>query len=190
MELMEITAGALHLRPWRPGDAEVVASALRDPEILRGAVGPVTEPDERAWLARRIDGWADGSSASFAVADATSGGVLGHIRVRIAGGAGEVGYWTLPEARGRGVASGALGVVARWAFSFLELSRLDLRHAAENVASCRVAGKNGFALTRLLTEPSWRSRERAVEVHLHTLLPPAGRAARRGPGDPAGEKSG
>lgn len=190
MELMEITAGALHLRPWRPDDAGVVASALRDPEILREAVGPVTEPGEQAWLARRIDGWADGSSPSFAVADATSGEVLGHIRVRIADGAGEVGYWTLPAARGRGVATGALGVVARWAFSFLELSRLDLRHTAENVASCRVATGNGFALTGLLTESSWGAREGVVEVHLHTLLPPAGAPGRRRPGDPVGGKSG
>src|SRR4051794_13014396 len=94
VEPMEITAGTLHLRPWSlsDADAEVAALALRDPEIRRWAIGPLDrsdEPDERAWLAQRADGWADGSSVSFAVADATTGEVLGHIRVRIAAGSGE-----------------------------------------------------------------------------------------------------
>ncbi|WP_433258987.1 GNAT family N-acetyltransferase [Streptosporangium sp. CA-135522] len=167
---MEITAGRLHLRPWRPTDAEVVARALRDPEIRRWATGTPDDPDEKAWIADRADGWADGSSSSFAVADATTGDVLGHVRVRIVGdGIGEVGYWILPAARGRGVAAQALGALARWAFACLELSRLDLRHAAANPASCRVAQKSGFALTRLLTEPSWNGGAEHVEVHLHTL---------------------
>ncbi|MFF5207367.1 GNAT family N-acetyltransferase [Streptosporangium sp. NPDC000396] len=168
---MEITAGTLHLRPWRLSDADVVARALRDPEIRRWAPpGAPAEPDEKEWIADRVEGWADGSSPSFAIADATTGEVLGNIRVRtVADGVGEVGYWVLPEARGRGVAGHALGAVGRWALACMELSRLDLRHAAENAASCRVAQKGGFALTRLLREPSWDEENETVEVHLHTL---------------------
>ncbi|MFJ2030064.1 GNAT family N-acetyltransferase [Streptosporangium sp. NPDC087985] len=170
MEPMEITAGRLHLRPWCPADAEVVAEALRDPEIRRWAPRTPKEPDEKTWIADRIAGWADGSSASFAITDATTGKVLGHIRLRTPGdGVGEVGYWILAGARGRGVAGHAVGAVARWAFACLDLSRLDLRHVAENPASCRVAQKGGFALARLLTEPSWDGGDETVEVHLHTL---------------------
>ncbi|MGV9775489.1 GNAT family N-acetyltransferase [Streptosporangium sp. NPDC003464] len=169
---MEITAGTLHLRPWRPADAEVVTAALRDPEIRRWAAAAPAEPDGRAWIADRTAGWADGSSGSFAIADATTGEVLGHTRVKITGdGVGEVGYWVLPASRGRGVAGHAVGAVARWAFAFLELSRLELRHAAGNTPSCRVAQKSGFALARLLAEPSWHGGEGTVEVHLHTLSP-------------------
>ncbi len=173
MEPMEITAGTLHLRPWSltAADAEVVQAALADPEISRWGVGPPGEPDAGAWLAQRVSGWADGSSAAFAVADATSGEVLGYIRLRIADRRGEVSYWVLPGARGRGVATRALGVVGRWAFAHLGLSRLDLRHAVGNAASCRVAAKNGFALTRLLSETGWEGGGEAVEIHLHTLSP-------------------
>ncbi|GLK13351.1 GNAT family N-acetyltransferase [Streptosporangium carneum] len=169
---MEITAGTLHLRPWSltEADALVAALALRDPEIRRWATGSLEKADERAWLAQRVADWADGSSPSFAVADATSGEALGHVRVRVAGERGEVGYWVLPDARGRGVATRAVGVAGRWAFAFLGLSRLDLRHATGNAASCRVAAKNGFALTRLLSEPWWGGEgEETVEFHLHTL---------------------
>ncbi|WP_326826860.1 GNAT family N-acetyltransferase [Streptosporangium sp. NBC_01756] len=167
---MEITAGKLHLRPWRPADAEAVAQALRDPEIRRWATRTPEEPDERTWIADRAAGWADGSSASFAITDTTGGEVLGHVRVRTRGdGIGEIGYWILAGARGRGVAGHAVGAVARWAFARLDLSRLDLRHAADNPASCRVAQKSGFALARLLTEPSWDGGGETVEVHLHML---------------------
>ncbi|MER5424862.1 GNAT family N-acetyltransferase [Streptosporangium roseum] len=170
MEPMEIAAGRLHLRPWRPADTEVVAEALNDPEIRRWAPAPMADSDEKAWIADRIAGWADESSFAFAIADATTGQVLGHIRVKsVVEGAGEVGYWVLPAARGKGVAAHALGAVARWAFACLELSRLDLLHAAANTASCRVAQKSGFALTRLLDEPSWDGGEETVEVHLHAL---------------------
>ncbi|MEV8632743.1 GNAT family N-acetyltransferase [Streptosporangium sp. NPDC051023] len=170
---MEITAGTLHLRPWNltETDARAAALALRDPEVRRWSTALPAGADERAWLAQRVQDWTDGSSASFAIADATTGEVLGHIRVRILGGRGEVGYWVLPAVRGRGVATRALGAVGRWAFAFLGLSRLDLRHATGNAASCRVAAKNGFALTRLLSEPSWDEEEGTVEFHLHTLSP-------------------
>ncbi|WP_230884434.1 GNAT family N-acetyltransferase [Planomonospora sp. ID82291] len=171
---MEITAGMLHLRPWRLDDADVVDRALRDPGIRRWATAARGAPDARTWLADRIEGWADGSAASFAVADSTTGEVLGHIRVRTRGdGTGEVGYWVLPESRGRGVAGHALGAVARWSFGCVGLSRLDLRHAAANPASCAVARGNGFALVRLVTLPSEDGGDGLVEAHLHTLAPPA-----------------
>ncbi|MBB4916713.1 RimJ/RimL family protein N-acetyltransferase [Streptosporangium saharense] len=177
MEPMEITAGALHLRPWNLSEADAAAAALAlgDLRIRRWATGLPDGADERVWLAQRALGWSEGSEASFAVTGATGGEVLGHIRVRVGTGAargrGEVGYWVLPGARGRGVATQALGVVGRWAFGFLGLSRLDLRHATGNVASCRVAAKGGFALTRLLSEPSWVEEEGTEEFHLHTLTP-------------------
>ena len=60
-------------------------------------------------------------------------------------GCAEVGYWTAPNARGRGVATEALGVLARWAFGALGAHRLELYHATENVASCRIADRCGFA---------------------------------------------
>ncbi|MFD8565039.1 GNAT family N-acetyltransferase [Streptosporangium canum] len=170
MEPMEIAAGRLQLRPWHPADVEVAAEALNDPEIRRWAPTPMTAPDGKAWIAGQIAGWADDSSFAFAITDATTGQVLGHIRVKsVVDGAGEVGYWVLPAARGKGVAAQALGAVARWAFACLELSRLNLLHDAANTASCRVAQKSGFALARLLDEPSWDGGEETVEVHLHAL---------------------
>ncbi len=50
----------------------------------------------------------------------------------------------LPEARGTGTAPRAVEAVAAWAFA-LGLHRLTLQHSVHNQASCRAAGKLGFA---------------------------------------------
>lgn len=68
-------------------------------------------------------------------------------------GRGEVGYWVVAAARGRGVASGALNAVCEWAFGTLRnpaLGRLELIHSVANLASCRVAEKTGFTLSAVL----------------------------------------
>jgi predicted acetyltransferase len=48
-----------------------------------------------------------------------------------------VGYWLAPEARGGGVATHAVRLLARWAFSELGLARLELTCGPDNEASQR-----------------------------------------------------
>lgn len=57
---------------------------------------------------------------------------------------GEIGYWTAPWARGRGVATEALALLSRWALEDLGLRRLDLYAEPENEASHGVAERAGF----------------------------------------------
>ena len=52
----------------------------------------------------------------------------------------------MPRSRGREVATTAVDLVARWAFDIGGLHRVQLYHAVDNPASCRVATKAGFAL--------------------------------------------
>jgi RimJ/RimL family protein N-acetyltransferase len=55
-----------------------------------------------------------------------------------------VGYWLAPHARGRGVATCATRLLARWGFDRLGLERLELTCGPDNVASQRVAERCGF----------------------------------------------
>jgi len=64
--------------------------------------------------------------------------------VDLAQGRAAVGYWLAPEARGRGVATRAVRLVAGWTFAELGLARLELTCGPENVASQRVAERCGF----------------------------------------------
>jgi len=55
-----------------------------------------------------------------------------------------VGYWLSPTARGRGVASHALWLLAHWAFNVIGLARLELTCGPDNHASQLVAERSGF----------------------------------------------
>lgn len=131
----------IRLRAWREEDAPVVLDAFREPGMRRQAAWPVvTSQDAIGWIAS----W-EGAGHAFAVV--VDGRVVGNVAVtRIdEHDTGWVSYWTVPEMRGRGVATAATAELARWAFAERGLFRLELGHRTDNPASCRVAVKAGFA---------------------------------------------
>lgn len=54
------------------------------------------------------------------------------------------GYWLAPQARGRGVVSTAVRLLAQWGFTKLRLARIELTCGPDNDASQRVAARCGF----------------------------------------------
>jgi RimJ/RimL family protein N-acetyltransferase len=146
---IELPAGELLLRPWRADDVAAVWAAGQDPALRQWNDSGTSSPDDvRASLTRRAD-WSGGDHASFAVVAAAGGHLLGSVSLHAidrAQGDAELGYWTVPEARGRGVAVRATQAVCAWAFPALQLDRVQLFHAVENPASGRVAAKAGFTM--------------------------------------------
>jgi RimJ/RimL family protein N-acetyltransferase len=146
-----LTDGVVTLRPWQPDDAPAVYAACQDPEIPRFV--PIPQPytiDDARWFVdhAREDSQA-GPSAHFAIVDATTGILLGAISRH---GPNEpathramVGYWLAPEARGRGVATRAVRLLADWTFEATEVIRLELYTDVANERSGRVALRAGFA---------------------------------------------
>ena len=149
MEPFELSAGRLLLRPWRDDDVPAVVAALRDPDIARWNSGGGSSAAEVAAAVRRRQDWSAGDHASFAVVPAGGGGLLGSVSLHsidLDQADAEIGYWTVPAARGQGVAVAAVVAVCGWAFPGLGLDRVELLHAVENTASGRVAAKAGFVL--------------------------------------------
>jgi [ribosomal protein S5]-alanine N-acetyltransferase len=137
---------AIVLRPFTQEDVPELVAALADPEISRWTriPFPYTEEDARDFLRSK-------SETAFAVTDGRSGRLLGGIGLRLpTDGIGEVGYWVRHDARGRGVATRALDLVARWALEEQGLIRVQLTAEPGNVASQRVAEKVGFRREGLL----------------------------------------
>lgn len=90
--------------------------------------------------------------------------------VRLDQGSAAVGYWLAPEARGRGVATQAVRVLARWAFAELGLARLELTCSPDNEASQHVAGRCGFSREGLLRSHVPFKGDRRDSV-IYSLLP-------------------
>ncbi|MDQ2982700.1 MAG: GNAT family N-acetyltransferase [Actinomycetota bacterium] len=122
---------------------------LEDEDVLRFTRIPVPVPPEfaRSWLDRYEDGRRDGTREAFAIADAVSGAFLGlALAPRIEGAERtvELGYIVSAEARGRGVATAALGLLTAWAFSELGALRIELFISVDNGGSKRVAERCGY----------------------------------------------
>jgi len=136
------------LRLPRDDDAPAIAEACADAEIARWIPVPVPylPADARAFLEGVAGGWQDGSEGVLAVEDPAAGRLAGMIGLH--GGAwpgrASIGYWLAPWARGRGVATRAVRLLARWAFADPGLERLELMTLVGNDASGRVALRSGF----------------------------------------------
>ena len=177
---VELTDGVVTMRRWRPADAADVARACTDlvsqqwlplpsPYTLEDGVGYVEVFTATAW--------ADGTAAELAVTDSATGELLGACGLKLGGrsqGYGEVGYWTAPWARGRGVASRAALLISDWGLSGLGLSRVELLAEPGNVGSLRAAEKAGFTREGLLRNARLhRGEPRDMVVLSRTAAPAA-----------------
>lgn len=157
-----LTGESFALRPYRDDDAAAVLEASTDPALRLWSGLPADASELSEWLTKR-QAWTD--HQTWAMVDADSGDLLGgvslfHIDEQHA--RGEIGYWTTPTARGRGLVPQAVNVVADHAFGTLGLERLELHHALENTSSCRAALKCGF-----IVEGTVRSAFRYGDGVLH-----------------------
>lgn len=166
-----IPAGPFTLRPWHPADADAVRAAFAPPDMARQAGEPMTaDGAAERWLDARVAEFGAGRGWSFAVTDRDD--VLGNVAVSDVSRRHETGwvsYWTVERARGRGVASAAVGALAGWALTEGGLFRLELGHRTNNPASCVVARRAGFLVEGLERQKLRYDGER-FDVELHARL--------------------
>lgn len=149
------------LRQLKAVDAPRVQEACADPETIRWLGNDVinerySREHAQAFIERALAGVAAGSHMSWAIADADTDELLGHIGLIGRGGelvdTAALGYWAHPTARGRGVTTAAAVAVVDEALTPAAdhgggLRRLTLRVAVGNVGSQRVAEAAGFRRT-------------------------------------------
>jgi RimJ/RimL family protein N-acetyltransferase len=167
---VELRDGDLVLRPWLEDDVPALVVACNDSEITRWIPvipSPYTERHALAFVRGDVQPDVDHFAMTLA------GVVVGSIGIGVNSEKyrGRIGYWVAATARGHGVCTRALRLLARWALEELELQRLDLITDPENVASQRVAEKVGFrregVLRAHLRHPDGRIRDSVM----FSLLP-------------------
>ena len=155
------------LRPLAEKDIRVVERALTDLEIRRwfDDLGLTA----RDVVERAVARWAASQAAEFAIIDEAEcvGSIWLNLGLEDRAG---VGYWLLAHARGKGLATSALLLVARWAFDALGVRRIGLNADPRNVASIRVAERAGFTREGLLRSWADVNGERVDQVSF-SLLP-------------------
>jgi [ribosomal protein S5]-alanine N-acetyltransferase len=148
----QLRTTALVLRPFEHKDAPAVVRACADEDIVRFTfmVEGTDESDAIEWIDRSNEWWP--RVPRFAIVDADDDDrVLGQVGIAVSAHrrSAEAYYWVLRDARRRGVASTALGIVADWAFA-KGVERLFLLVHTDNEASNGLASRMGFSREGIL----------------------------------------
>ncbi|MGD0198421.1 MAG: GNAT family N-acetyltransferase [Solirubrobacteraceae bacterium] len=124
-----LTDGVIRLRPWRLDDTNCVRQAATDPDISVGTTVPTvyTVEEGASYIQRQWSRIEDGEGISLVVADAESDEALGQawIAIRPQPGVAGLGYWIVPDARRRGIATRAVRLASDWALGPLAMARVE-----------------------------------------------------------------
>jgi RimJ/RimL family protein N-acetyltransferase len=128
-------------------DAAPFAQAFRDDPALGRMVGTDSDPTEEEVAAQAAAGDGPYGVPPLAIADARTRRFLGGIglyRIDSRHRRGEVGFWLVPAARGRGLGTRAVRLLTGWAFEQLGFDRVEMTTTPDNVATLRLASGLGF----------------------------------------------
>jgi RimJ/RimL family protein N-acetyltransferase len=172
MEIPTLRDGDLVLRPKRQEDLDAITAACQDPEIPRWTLvpSPYTRADAEAYFDHSAEAAAAGRAINVLAVDAQDDRLLGSfglMELDREPGYGEIGYWVAAEARGRGVATRAVRLLADWAREELRLTRIEVLPHKDNLPSRRVAEKAGFVDTgELVGSPRGEIEEPIYAVYV------------------------
>ncbi|WP_159397921.1 GNAT family N-acetyltransferase [Sorangium cellulosum] len=149
--LVQLSGRSLVLRPYRDGDEEGQLEAVRASVAELGRWMDWCHPgyalaDSRKWVELCTEGWASGTQYGFCLIDPETGDHWGDCTLsglNRAHGFANLGYWIRTDRAGRGAATAAAGLVARFGLEQLALNRIEIVVAVVNLASQRVAEKLG-----------------------------------------------
>lgn len=148
----ELEGERVRLRRHTLGDVEdmVLAGSDADTQRFTTVPSPYQRHHAESFVGRTPQ---DNAGLYWVVTDAAdpTGRYMGQIdlRTKLDGVYLDFGYLAAPWARGRGLMTDAVVVIARFAFG-LGAQRLEIRARADNAASRRVAEKAGFTFEGIL----------------------------------------
>lgn len=145
----ELTDGTVLLRPFRPEDIEPLYEAVRESILELSVWMPWCHEDyaledSRSFVISRAESWQNGTEYTFVICDATRGELLGVVSLNLIVPLhryANLGYWVRTNRTGRGIATRATVLLARFGLTELDFNRIEIVAATGNPASQRVAEK-------------------------------------------------
>jgi RimJ/RimL family protein N-acetyltransferase len=147
----ELSDGRVTIRPYRAEDIGVMYEAVRESiaEVspwLPWCHAGYTIEETTAFIMARDAAWKNDETYAFGVFDAVTRNYLGGVGLNFINRVHQcanLGYWVRSTQTGRGVASAAARLAARFALEHLGFQRVEILAAVGNHASQRVAEKAG-----------------------------------------------
>lgn len=171
---MEWQLANARVRPWRIEDAESVARHADDHEVARNMRDafphPYTLAHAQRWLANAV-GVRPVRHFAIEVADEAAGGIGISPLTDIYRRSGEIGYWLARRHWNRGIVSAAVEAITEYAFTTLDLARVQTGILAWNTGSARVLEKCGYEREGLQKRGAWKDGQ-FVDLVLYAKLRP------------------
>ncbi len=140
----------LIFREYTHNDFYELRKIISDPDVMKYFAKPYDDDGVRHWIDWCIQSYSDFGFGLWAVILKENGQYIGDcgISIQIAGNkfVPEIGYHLKPEYWGKGIATKAAAACKEWAFLNTPFNKLYSIMNEKNVASYRVALKNGMML--------------------------------------------
>lgn len=148
---LELTEGPFLIRPFREADAGLLYEAVRESVSQVSPWLPwchqnYSIEESREFIGSRELASQGGEWYSFGIFEKQDGTLLGGVGINFINRVHQManlGYWVRTSATGRGIATMATRLAARFGFEELGLHRIEIVAAVGNVPSQRVAEKAG-----------------------------------------------
>lgn len=162
------------LRAWRESDAADLVHAINNKKVIDnlrdGIPYPYTLKDAETFILSRLS--AD-KTAMFAWAITEEDRVIGSIGIfrnsNIHRLTAEMGYYLGEDYWGRGIATKAVREAVGYVFEHTDILRIYAEPFANNIASCRVLEKAGFAFEGILRKNAIKNGE-ILDMRLYSIV--------------------
>jgi len=170
----DLSDGVVRLRVPDRKDVDAIHAACQDPAIVRftRVPFPYSRLHAQAFVRNAQHELRAGSGVHLVAADVDTDDLVGVVGLVLdhPRRSGEVGYWVVPEARGRQVARRGVRLMVAWALPEFGLQRVQLMADERNLASQRVAEHCGFRREGVLRSYEDRLGDR-IDYVMFSVLP-------------------
>jgi RimJ/RimL family protein N-acetyltransferase len=147
-EELRLESKRVVLRDWGDEDAPALEPVCGEWTVCAFTSVPwsYSEAEALAWVERQRQKRAAGTVLALAIQGRDDERALGNVnlaRMDDGGREAAIGYWLVPEARGRGLATAATSLLIDWGLREHGLERIEFAILPENLASQRVAERAG-----------------------------------------------